>query len=299
MKKYDEYLVQYLETERTLSLHKIGTFFKKGSAFYNESTHEIQDGETQFSMDKKTLTSPGLIEFIASLTGKNATLISSDMESYLDEGRQFINIGDSFSIEGIGSINKNNSGAYIFNAGPPIHLKIKQEKEKNIHENEHRSYYTAQKKKSSNKGFMMFFAFFILLLVLAGMGWGIYKLYFENEQAVSSNTSVLPVVDSTQTKMPTATDTLKINKPVILSDTSTYMFVFEETPSRERAVTRTAKLHDFGNPALYDSIQENGKIIYRLYLLQKTKTIADTSRIRDSIFRYFQRTIKVIPAHSF
>ncbi len=293
MNKYDDFLAQYLETQKELSLNKIGTLFIKGSAFYNESTREIQEGDTNFAMDKKVTTSQGLIEYIASLTKKNSSLISSDVESYLEQGRQFINIGDTFSINGVGSFTKNNSGNYIFTAGPPVLLKIKQEKEKDVQEHEHGSYYSAQKKKNSNRGLVMFFAFFIILLVLAGMGWGVYKLYFEKSSSTVSNTVAPVVMDTPAAKIILPVQTAKANIPI--SDTTTYKFIFEKTPSRDRAVSRTGKLNEFGNKALYDSVKENGAIIYRLYLLQKTKKISDTARIRDSLFRYFQRDILLEP----
>lgn len=295
MNKYDDYLAQYLETQKELSLHKIGTLFKKGSAFYNESIREIQEGETNFVMDKKVSTSQGLIDFIAKGTAKNSNLIASDIESYLEQGRQFINIGDTFTIHGIGSLTKNNSGEYIFSAGPPVHLKLKQEKDKIVHETdfEHGSYYESQKKKKSDRGLIMFFAFFIILLVLAGMGWGVYKLYFENSRSTFSNKVDQPVMDSASAKISLPVDTIKIKTPI--SDTSSFKFIFEKTPSRERAVSRISKLHEYGNAALFDSVKENGSLIYRLYLVQKTKQIADTSKIRDSLFRYFQRNILIEP----
>ena len=129
MNKYDDFLTQYLETQQEISLNKIGQLFIKARAFYNESTHEIQEGAVNFAIDKKATTSQGLIEYIATLTGKNSSLISSDVESYLEQGRQFLNIGDTFSITGIGSFSKNNSGNYLFNPGPPVLLKIKKKKE--------------------------------------------------------------------------------------------------------------------------------------------------------------------------
>lgn len=297
MNKYDDFLAQYLETQKELSLHKIGTLFIKGSAFYNESTREIQEGETNFAMDKKAVTSQGLIDFIAAGTGKNSNLIASDIESYLEQGRQFINIGDTFTIHGIGSLTKNNAGVYIFNPGPPVHLKLKQDKDKMVHETdfEHGSYYESQKKKKSDRGLIMFFAFFIILLVLAGMGWGVYKLYFENSNATFSNAVDQPVMDTPSAKISLPVDTIKIKTPI--TDTSTFKFIFEKTPSRERAVSRTSKLHDYGNAALFDSIKENGNTVYRLYLLQKTKQISDTAKIKDSLFRYFQRDILIEPLH--
>jgi len=293
--KYDDFLAQYLETQKELSLNKIGTLFLKGSSFYNESTREIQEGDANFIMDKKASTSAGLIDYIATQSGKNSTLISSDVESYLEQGRQFINIGDTFSITGIGSFTKNNSGNYIFSPGPPIFLKIKQENDKNLQENEHSSYYAAQKKKNSNRGIIMFFAFFIILLVLAGIGWGVYKLYFENSSPGISNNINAPIMDTPSATIQLPVDTIK--KGILISDTTTYKFIFEKTPSRDRAVSRTEKLHEFGNNAKYDSVKENGTIIYRLYLLQKTKKISDTARIRDSLFRYFQKDILLEPVH--
>lgn len=295
MNKYDDFLAQYLETQKELSLNKIGTLFLKGSSFYNESTREIQDGDANFIMDKKASTSAGLIEYIATQSGKNSTLISSDVESYLEQGRQFINIGDTFSITGIGSFSKNNSGNYIFTPGPPILLKMKQEKDKNLQENEHSSYYAAQKKKNSNRGIVMFFAFFIILLVLAGMGWGVYKLYFENSSTSISKNVIAPIMDTPSATIQLPVDTIKSSIPI--SDTTTYKFIFEKTPSRDRAISRTVKLHEFGNNAKYDSVKENGTIIYRLYLLQKTRKISDTARIRDSLFRYFQKEILLEPVH--
>lgn len=291
MNKYIDFFVQYLDQQKVLSLHKIGTLFMKGSAFYDEATHEIQEGVVAFEMDKKVVTSPGLIDFIAENTGKNKTLIASDLESYLEQGRQFINIGDVFFLEGIGSFTKIKAGEYIFSADAPVAQKTKH-KEKQSSEKEHNSYFTEQKKKSSNKGLVMFFAFMIILILLSGMGWGIYKLYFENKNPTISINETQPIVTVTTLK-PVTKDSTK--QAPALSDTTTYKFIFEITPSRERAVSRTAKLHDFGNDAKYDSVDNQGIKSYRLYLLYKTKRFADTARVKDSLFRYFQKNIFIEP----
>ncbi len=292
MNKYADFFLQYLDQHKELTLQKIGTLFRKGSAYYDEATHEIQEGEVAFSMDKKAMTSPGFIDFIAEHTGKNKTLVTSDLESYLEQGRQFINIGDTFFLPGIGSITKNNTGTYVFTAEAPVAQKVRQ-KEKLNQERETGGYYAEQSKKNTNKGLVMFFAFMIIVLLIGGMGWGVYKLYFEKKPANFSQNEPQPTDTIATQSQQVIKDTIKNVPP--LTDTSLYKFIFEKTTSRERAVTRTAKLHEYGNDAKYDSIQEQGLKTYRLYLLYKTKNFADTIRVKDSLFRYFQKPISIEP----
>ena len=59
-----------------------------------------------FRFDKKATTTPELIDFISSRTGKSRMLIASDLESHLKQAREFINIGKTYEIINTGFIKK-------------------------------------------------------------------------------------------------------------------------------------------------------------------------------------------------
>ena len=48
--------------------------------------------------DKRAATTPELINFISTKTGKSKMLIASDLESHLTQAREFINIGKTYEI---------------------------------------------------------------------------------------------------------------------------------------------------------------------------------------------------------
>ena len=98
MNRFDSHIKEYLQENKEVALDKIGTI-KIGSS----TGPDAQSSSIEFKPDKKISTSPELIDYIAAKDKKNKYLISSDLDSYLSQVREFINIGKSEGLQVISS----------------------------------------------------------------------------------------------------------------------------------------------------------------------------------------------------
>ncbi len=283
--RYDDFINKFLLREKKLSLEKIGRLQLSEAA--NSTENAAKFAELHFEYDTKAETSPELITFISEKTGKAKVLVAGDLSSYLEQARQFINIGNPYELEGVGVFRKNNSGGYEFSA--PQHLTAK---DNNRAEKKHAGKDNRKtKKKNSNKNAVMIMALIIIVIITAVLGWGGYNMFFRNKSSSANNNQT--------TAPPLQTDSSAANpqagtQPVITgTDSLFYKFIFEVTPSAERAYSRIAQLKTFGDKAEFDSIPAGDTgMIYHLYVKQKILP-ADMGKIRDSLQKYFQRPITV------
>ncbi len=109
MNLYEQYISEFLTEYKEVSLEKIGVI--KTLGYQNTETQSVP---VDFTFDKKAITSPELVDFISTKTGKSKMLIASDLESHLTQAREFINIGKTYQIINAGFIKKNNAGSYEF-----------------------------------------------------------------------------------------------------------------------------------------------------------------------------------------
>jgi hypothetical protein len=246
------------------------------------------------------------VNFIAERTGKNKTLIQSDLESYFELTRQFINIGKPYELEGIGFISLGKSGEYVFT---PFETAEGKEEHKASKKKQHAHIVTEQKR--SSKSFLMFVAFLIIVGVLGVIGWGTYKLFTAkgitniNDTTTVNNTA--SPVDTTASSTPVTlnkdTTTVKNDSTQVIkndslnykNDSLNYKFIFDRTSSLEKASDRIDELKIiFSKDVSFDSVKADSNTIYRLFLKQKLPS-ADTAKMKDSLQRYFQHSIKIIP----
>ena len=95
--KIDQLITQFLYQTKRVSLPGIGTFTTDGSTvrFENKSDAQI---------------SKELIEFVKTNTGKMQSLAESDLESFIMLNQQFLNIGKTLYLDGIGTLVKAKDG---------------------------------------------------------------------------------------------------------------------------------------------------------------------------------------------
>jgi hypothetical protein len=99
----------------------------------------------------------------------------------------------------------------------------------------------------------------------------------------------------TAASTPVATDTLASQPsttPAATAPTDTipYKMIFEITPSKKRAVTRTSQLQTLRINAKYDSVSTGEAKRYRIYVTKRL-TASDTLRVKDSIARFFLKKV--------
>lgn len=293
MNQYDTLIRDFLFDHGYISFEKIGTLTLNNKSISQDQP--IPPAAISFQFDKRAITSPELAEYISAKTGKNKTLIGSDLESFVEMMRQFMNIGNPYEIEGIGILKLAKSGEYEFSA---FDLTNKKEEARTSKTKKQKEKYDSPLtvKKSSNRNALILFALVIILGILGVIGWGSYKLFIENKNKTASAPvdSIPPVVQDTVAHMTVDTtaiqDTSATN--ILAVDTSEYKFIHEITTSSTRAYTRANSLKQYGYPSMLDSIKGDSLTHYVLYLKYRLSS-ADTAMMRDSLQKLLQKRIRI------
>ncbi len=287
MQKYEYYVHDFLIQNNDLSLEKIGHL-------------KLAEGNSlQFTFDRKATTSPEFVAFVAEKTGKNKTLVMYDVESHLENARQFINLGKPYVIPNLGGISLHRSGNYVYEKQQQI----------SISDDEFVTEQAAElSEKDKKKKSLIGLAIVLLLFIVVAIGYGIYyyvvNIYADNanEAALAnpqtdslaiSNRAPVNSADTTISRKPDTINSVAVPAPPTASGQLRLRFIFEETRSRERALKRTGDLSRWGNNARYDSLSVAGAPLYMLYI-PIAAFPADTARKKDSLQKHFGRTVKII-----
>jgi hypothetical protein len=221
-------------------------------------------------------------------------LVAFDLESYLEEVRQFINLGKSFPIEGLGSLTMNKLHEIDFLQETKLDTKegAEQSKRKLID-----GYLNFDKKikQPFDVSKISLPVIILLFIILIGISGTIYLWFFKKENNSSllltkpeSSLSV-NLVDTSIKKNTQPASNLFIKNN---SDSFLVKFIFELTTNKFRAYSRITKLREFGDPASMDSIRNDNGYVYKLYVTQMIlKT--DSSKAKDSVQLYFQKPISI------
>jgi hypothetical protein len=280
-------LAQYLYEHKKLDLAGIGTFLLDPTARTNPDAQHASEG-ISFQNNAAVKDDEALISFISSQTGKMKSLASSDLSSYLELARQFLNIGKPFQIEGIGTLVKMKSGQFEFT---PDHLLIDKVKDSGIKELSATStsdgslttYESLKPHVEESPPYKRVFLGLLIVATTALIIWAGYKLYKSNSstnptEEEKTTEETVPVTDTTKYTSPVrdtaSTPTQTTNAPT----SGTYRFVIE-VAYKQRAMHRYQALKKGGVAV---QISTNDSITYKLYFLLPA-TPADTARIADSL----------------
>jgi hypothetical protein len=280
-------LAKYLFTYNELNLAGMGRFQIETS----ELEMEIPEKNSKpvmpvisFQHDITIKEDDKLVAFISSHSGKMKSLAASDLESYLEQAKEFMNIGKPFMLEGIGTLIKINPAKYEFTQVNVLSEKIKENLTKETEETavadetytDFSEIFSPKKPQAPASKKIV-----LLLAVLTGLGlaiWGgfvIYKNYFSTEDPTVKETQPVQIPDTTATNV---TDTTVKN----LTDTGSagvfYKFIVEQADSL-RAFTRYNYLRKWG---INIEMETTDSILFKLFF-RLSVLPADTSRIRDSL----------------
>lgn len=295
--RFDLLLAQYLYKNKKLNLPGIGRFEADSSVFVPEENDKQKPplGGIAFHDVTVTKADDDLIEFIKEQTGKMKPLAISDLESYLTLGKQFLYIGKPFYLEGIGTLQLKKNGRFEFLPGEYITTKLEdpniersEGKKRSVHEED-------RAQQESNNNTIKIIMLFLGIAVAVGLiGWGGY--YFYNMYTNQQETSVLN--DTTNSRQDSvysllSTDSLKPAAQGTKDSVANignaragyFKFIVEITDDKLRAQNRYKDLRSYGNKIQIETTDStNYKLFYNL-----RATPADTSRIRDSLNRWYYR----------
>jgi hypothetical protein len=289
--KIELFIVQYLYNNKSVSIPEIGVFTITGDAVLPDEKNKEQDlppDVIQFDYNPKAVLDEGLIDFVVAETRKVRSLAISDLESYINLSRQFLNIGKPLVIEGLGTIIKNQEGTYEFTqatiANPkmePIKADIKEKIQSVIS-------FSSPAKQAPNK--QAWFVGLILLIVIITVSALYYFLLYNDEPTPIDNTSTtdteISAADTSQLAasglQQTTTDSLTANSNSV-SHNSTDGFTFKvqikQYDNRDAATRAYNRLTSYGHQLLF---QQKDSTTFQV-LMPFSTALSDTARAKDSV----------------
>ena len=282
--KIEQLLVQHFYNNREVTLQGMGTFTLSADFVLpkeNDKDAEIPENAISFQYNPKAVADDTLIDFIVQQTRKMKSLAAADLDSYLVLGKQFLNIGKPFKIDGMGMLVKTQQGELEFTKGHSFHAKLDTTPAalKEQRANPEISFASETKKpEGSNKKGLLIAGIIILMGLVGTTAW--YFLSKKNSPA-NETAVVAPVnTDTAKTNVPKA-DTIAIAAPA--NDGYTFKVVFLKTVDSAAAVYRMNKL----------TARNHKVIMYKkdslLFALAEpfTLPLSDTTRIKDSLNKYY------------
>ena len=275
--KLTSLLAQYLYTNHRLDLPGIGTFVLDPStitALDNSKQRSTVLSGVSFEYNTSVKESAELIAFISSQSGKMKALASADLESFVQQAQQFLNIGKPFEFEGIGTLVKKQKGEFVFSPLSVPTDKLKEHKTKEpapvtLEESsaQYESFLGSQKVSTGWRKPV------IALLILVGAGLAIWGGYTISRKAATAD--VTEVVDTTHIITPI--DTTKVVAQVEPPKATDYKYILQVS-KRNTAMRRYKQLRE----NLWDvNMETKDSVDFKLFL--KLPIRSDTTHVVDSL----------------
>jgi len=287
--KVQDLLYAYLSEQKRLNIPGIG-LFEMSNTLIEQTGNETTEHKNliQFTHDKTTQVEDNLLNFLKERTGKMKALAQSDLDSFIYNGIQLLNIGKPFDIPGIGVIMKSSEGKFSFHQGmaePEQFLTDQTKRLVETHESD-TSYKRETRNSPSNasdhqKKRILYIG---LTVVVAIIIWIIYLLIptqeeqntkINNNEKTDQNGEAPAVVDQ-----PIASDTTNNNLPVTAAGTAAgFEMVGQYLPQMD-TIRKFYKLYKGrGHQVRIDSSDaENPRLLFAF-----RKPLKDTSFVADSM----------------
>jgi hypothetical protein len=284
--KIEQLLVQHFYNCGEVTLQGMGTFTLSPGFVMpkeNDKDAEIPENAISFQCNLRATSDEALINYIVQQTRKMKSLAAADLDSYLVLGKQFLNIGKPFIIEGMGMLTKNQQGDLEFIKGHSFNTKMETSapalKEKA--ENPEISFATEGKPAGSKKG-LLITALIIGLGLIGTTAW-----YFFSSKNTVENTVAVPAIqpDTAQTITITKSDTATFKGIDSTLEQEEYNFkvVFLVTRDSAAANARMDVLTTRGHKII---MYKKDSVNYRLAEPFKLP-LSDTTRIKDSLNSFY------------
>ncbi|MEI7734589.1 MAG: hypothetical protein WCI49_03945 [Ferruginibacter sp.] len=291
--KIEHLLVQHFYNTKQVTLQGVGTFTLSPDFIMpadNDKDLSIPPGAISFIFNPKATEDDSLINFIVQQTRKIKPLASADLESYLMLASQFLNIGKPFKIDGIGMLEKNQSGEFTFkqegqfmtSLKEQIHLQVREKSGDDIS-------FTSKSKTSGNNNNKKIAGILGLLVIAAGFVIG--GFYLATKSKTEPVNLITPVTEPTSIKI---IDTIrKDSTPVVTQNTVpdhatvtgayTFKIVFKVTNNKAAAIDKMNTLVYRGHKVIMYTADS---VTYKL-AEPFTLPLSDTSKIKDSLNRFY------------
>ena len=284
--KIEQLLVQHFYNCGEITLQGMGTFTLSPDFVApreNDKDVEIPDNAISFQYNPRATADDALVNYIVQQTRKMKALAAADLDSYLVLGKQFLNIGKPFKIEGMGMLVKNQQGDLEFTKAHSFHAKTESTPValKENRENPEISFASESKPGTGNKKGLLIAAIILGAGLVATTAW-----YF----FIKKNNTETVAVPATQTDTSTTVVITKPDTTTLKGSDSTpehsgynFKVVFMETADSALAVARMNDLTRRGHKII---MYKNDSLHYKLaetFMLP----LSDTTHIKDSLNSYY------------
>jgi hypothetical protein len=280
--KIEQVLVQQLYSRKKITLQGIGIFSLDSSVYTpidSEKLMTIPENAVSFEYNPKVGEDEDLIDAIVLHTKKIKPLASADLDSYLMLGRQFLNIGKPFTIEGLGTLDKAQTGELVFIPGQFITPKIEAPKALKENENEEKSGLFSNYDSKIKGNPIRTISIIVMILVLGLGAWAAYHFFFKKTDQDITNDS-----QSLQTNPDTVVvkrDTVATTS--VMNDGYSFKIVFKETSDKSDALKTMNKYNSFGRNVI---MYTDDSVVYKV-AEPFVRPLSDTSFMLDSLNKYF------------
>ena len=293
--KIELILVQYLYNNKELTLQGIGTFNLDSTVTLPADTEKevsIPANAITFNYNSKAVEDDRLIDFIVTHTKKIKPLASADLDSFLILGRQFLNIGKPFTLEGIGTLNRSHQGELAFIPGQFINAKLEAPKSQNEAETQESNvnfHEYGSTQEGNNKRPVMIGLLILLVATIAFAVW-FYGYHDRTETAVPV-TPPAEAADSTALASDSTANALAADSTAapFAGIDHNFRIVIRESTDFKSIEGSSKKLTSWGHDVrIYTTDSLNYKLV-ELF----SRPLSDTAMVRDSLKRYFGSNLRV------
>lgn len=292
--KIEQLLVQHFYNAKEVTLQGMGTFTLSHDFVIPKETDKdfhIPENTISFQYNQRATEDTALIDFIASHSGKMKQLAAGDLESYLELGKQFLNIGKPFNLEGIGTLLKNQQGEFVFTQGTNFAPKTETIAPANIHkvdlEEPSISFASKNKTTPNRKKGLLIAALMVTTGLIASTVWYFF-IHKKNKTEIVNVQPAEPANDSsknTAQQKPDTTLTVAATTTATTTPTSPYTFkvVFMVTPDSALAAARMKKYITRGHTVI---MYKKDSLNYSL-AEPFTLPLSDTTHVKDSLNSFY------------
>jgi hypothetical protein len=298
--KVQDLLYAYLSEQKRLSIPGIGIFEMSQTSF-QKSDNESSGNENpiQFTPDKNAQVEDNLLNFLKERTGKMKALAQSDLDSFIYNGTQLLNIGKPFEIPVIGVIFKSSDGKFSFHQGtaePEQFLTDQTKRLVESHESD-TSYKREKRKTISNpaahqKKQILYIGLAVAVAIII---WIIYLLIpnqpDQNTTIINKDTTEQSGDTPALVQQPVVRDTANNNPPATTVGTSAGFEMVGQYMPQPDTIRKLYRLYKGrGHDVRIDSSEPNNlRLLFAFKRpLKDTSFIADSMRIWYRIkTRYF------------
>ena len=282
--KIEQLLVQHFYNNREVTLQGMGTFTLAADYVMpkeNDKDLEIPENAISFQYNARAVEDDALIDYIVQQTRKMKSLAAADLDSYLVLGKQFLNIGKPFKIEGMGMLVKSQQGDLEFTKGQAFHAKMETSPAalKEQRANPEISFASESKTEGSSKKGLLIGGIILVLVLVGATAW-----YFVSRKSTASTKNIAVIADGDTVKatVPKA-DTTPTKPPAPVNDGYTFKLVFLKTVDSAAAAYRMNVLTARNHKVI---MYKKDSVTYAL-AEPFTLPLSDTAHIKDSLNRFY------------